>query len=250
MATLTTGLDKLISAGAVSVADCTSFYLRKGKRLFDTSGALVALIITSPLMLLCALLVRLTSRGPVLFRQTRVGRYGRPFTILKFRTLLEGSEALGSSLVLPCDPRLTPVGFFLRRTKLDELPQFVNVLRGDMSLVGPRPRVPTEVDATNPLDRILQGVRPGVTSYATAHHHMEADYCARYSDPQAAHRGLLPQKRSLDCEYLLNMSFLLDLKLLMLTLVLLYFPCRSPGTLECERGSVPADSILDRVLER
>lgn len=179
-------------------------------------------------MLLTALLVRLTSRGPVLFRQTRIGYYGRRFTVIKFRTMMEGSEALGSSVVISRDPRLTPVGNFLRRTKLDELPQFINVLRGDMSLVGPRPRVPSEIDMNDPSERILLGVRPGITSYATIHHRMEADYCARHPNPQAVHRtDLLQQKRSLDCEYVQNLTFRLDLELLLLTFMLVCVPGKS-----------------------
>jgi lipopolysaccharide/colanic/teichoic acid biosynthesis glycosyltransferase len=224
MATLTTGLNKLAAAGAVSVADGSSFYVRGGKRLFDIAAAFAGLAISSPLLLLCGLLVRLTSRGPVLFRQTRIGYRGRPFTLIKFRTMVEGSETLGSSVVVPRDPRLTPAGSFLRRTKLDELPQFINVLRGEMSFVGPRPRVPMEVDQSDPREYILQSVRPGVTSYASIHHRMEPEYCARHANPQAVHRtNLLPQKRSLDCEYVQNLTFGLDLKLLLLTFLLVCF---------------------------
>jgi len=224
MATLTTGLNNPARVGAVSVAGGSSLYARGGKRFFDIAAAFAGLAISSPLLVFCALLVRLTSRGPVLFCQTRIGYRGRPFTLIKFRTMLEGSETLGSSVVVPRDPRLTPAGAFLRRTKLDELPQLLNVLRGEMSFVGPRPRVPMEVDNSDPLEYILQGVRPGVTSYATIHHRMEADYCARQANPQTAYRtNLLPQKRSLDCEYVQNLTFRLDLKLLLLTFVLVCF---------------------------
>jgi lipopolysaccharide/colanic/teichoic acid biosynthesis glycosyltransferase len=150
MATITTGLDKFVTPAAVPAAATSSFYARRGKRLFDIAGSLVGLAISSPLLILCALLVRLTSRGPVLFRQTRVGYLGRSFTLIKVRTLVEGAEALGASLVVPGDPRLTPVGYFLRRTKLDELPQLVNVLCGDMTFVGPRPRCQVKLTRTIP----------------------------------------------------------------------------------------------------
>src|SRR5208283_1193541 len=166
--------------------------------------------------------------GPVLFRQTRVGYLGRPFTLIKFRTMVQGAETLGSSVVVIKDPRLTPVGSFLRGTKLDEIPQFINVLRGEMSFVGPRPRVPDEVDGDDPREQILQGVRPGVTSYASIHHRMEAEYCARQANPQAVfHADLLPQKRSLDCEYVQHLSLWLDLQLLSLTFMLLFVPGKS-----------------------
>ena len=227
MATITTGLDKLITPGAVFSAGTSSLYARRGKRLFDIAGSLAGLAISSPLLIFCALLVRLTSRGSVLFRQIRVGYLGRPFTLIKFRTLVKGAETLGASLVVPGDPRLTPVGHFLRRTKLDELPQFINVLRGEMSFVGPRPRVPLEVDADDPRELVLQSVRPGVTSYASIHHRMEVEYCARQANPQVAHHAdLLPQKRSLDSEYAQNLTFRRDLKLLLLTLVLVCIPGR------------------------
>jgi lipopolysaccharide/colanic/teichoic acid biosynthesis glycosyltransferase len=228
MATIATGLDKFIASGAVSAADGSSLYVRRGKRLFDIAASLAALVISGPLLILCALLVRLTSRGPVLFRQTRVGYRGRPFTLIKFRTMVQGAETLGSSVVVMGDPRLTPVGYSLRRTKLDELPQFINVLRGEMSFVGPRPRVPTEVEWDDPREQILQSIRPGVTSYATIHHRLEAEYCARQANPQVAHHAnLLPQKRSLDCEYVHNPNFRLDLKLLLLTFVLVCVPGKS-----------------------
>lgn len=203
-------------------------YGRWGKRLFDIAGAMAGLVISSPLLIFCALLVRLTSRGPILFRQTRVGYRGRPFTLIKFRTMVQGAESLGPSVVVGCDRRLTPVGNFLRRAKLDELPQFINVLRGEMSFVGPRPRVPSEVDLNDPLERILLSVRPGLTSYASIYHRREADYCARHPNPQAVHRtSLLPQKRTLDREYVRHLTLGLDAKLLLLTLVLVCVPGES-----------------------
>jgi lipopolysaccharide/colanic/teichoic acid biosynthesis glycosyltransferase len=228
MATITTSLGKSVVPAAVSAAAAPSLYVRWGKRLFDIAASIAGLAVSSPLLIFCALLVRLTSRRPVLFRQTRVGYLGRPFTLIKFRTMVQGAEALGSSVVVERDPRLTPLGTFLRRTKLDELPQFINVLLGEMSFVGPRPRVPSEVDMDDPRERVLLGVRPGVTSYASIHHRMEADYCTRQANPQAVHRAdLLPQKRSLDCEYVQNLTFRLDLKLLLLTFLLVCVPGRS-----------------------
>jgi lipopolysaccharide/colanic/teichoic acid biosynthesis glycosyltransferase len=228
MATITNGIGKSAALRSAPDAARNSFYARWGKRLFDIAGALAGLTISIPILVICALLVRLTSRGPVLFRQTRVGGLGRPFTLYKFRTMVRGAEALGTSVVIERDPRLTPVGTFLRRTKLDELPQLINVLRGEMSFVGPRPRVPSEVDLDDPSERILLSVRPGVTSCASIHHRMEADYCARQANPQAVHRtDLLPQKRSLDCEYVQNLTFRLDVKLLLLTFLLVCVPGKS-----------------------
>jgi len=200
-------------------------YRRWGKRAFDGVVSFAALIALSPILLLCALLVCLTSRGPVFFRQVRLGQHGRPFKVFKFRTMRVGADRSGPSVVVPGDPRLTLVGRFLRRTKLDELPQLLNVLRGEMSIVGPRPRVPEEVNLGQPEERALLTLRPGLTSYASVYHRMEADYCARQDNPQAVHRELiLPQKSYLDLEYVSNLSLGLDLKLILLTILLVFIP--------------------------
>jgi lipopolysaccharide/colanic/teichoic acid biosynthesis glycosyltransferase len=207
--------------------------MRGGKRCFDLAVSLAGLAILSPLMVFCALLVRLTSRGPVFFRQTRVGYGGRPFVLIKFRTMVHGSEASAAAVEIDGDRRLTSVGAFLRRTKLDEMPQLVNVLRGEMSLVGPRPRVPSEVDLDDPQQRILLMARPGLTSPASIHHRREADFCARHPNPQAVHQlKLLPQKLSLDGEYVQNPTFWGDLKLMALTFLLVLSPGR-PSAAEC-----------------
>jgi lipopolysaccharide/colanic/teichoic acid biosynthesis glycosyltransferase len=196
-----------------------------GKRAFDLLAAMVGLLVLSPILFFCALLVRLTSRGPVFFRQVRLGQHGRPFKVFKFRTMRVGADRTGPSVVVPGDQRLALIGNSLRRTKLDELPQLFNVLRGQMSLVGPRPRVPEEVDLVNPEEQTLLSVRPGLTSYASVYHRMEADYCAREDNPQAVHREvILPQKSYLDLEYVSNLSLGLDLKLILLTVLLVFIP--------------------------
>jgi exopolysaccharide biosynthesis polyprenyl glycosylphosphotransferase len=144
------------------------------KRSFDILASGVALWVLAPLLLLVALVVKVTSRGPLLFRQTRVGLHGRPFRMLKFRTMVDNAEALKAQLAaqnemdgpvfkIKHDPRITPVGRFLRKFSIDELPQLVNVLRGDMSVVGPRPPVPSEVVRYEPWQRRRLSVRPGLT---------------------------------------------------------------------------------------
>ena len=154
-----------------------------------------------------------------------MGYLGRPFALIKFRTMIQGAETLGAAVVVDGDYRLTPVGAFLRRTKLDELPQLFNVLLGEMSVVGPRPRVASEVDLNNPKERMLLTLRPGLTSPASIHHRMEADYCTRHNDPQAVHRlTLLPQKLFLDGEYVQNPTLWGDLKLIAVTSLLLCTP--------------------------
>lgn len=144
------------------------------KRLFDIVSSGVALWVLAPLLLITVALVKLTSRGPVLFRQTRVGLHGRPFRMLKFRTMVENAEALKADLAkqnevdgpvfkMKKDPRITPIGRILRKFSIDELPQLINVLRGDMSVVGPRPPVPNEVAKYEPWQRRRLSVRPGLT---------------------------------------------------------------------------------------
>ena len=139
------------------------------KRLFDIAGAAFALLLLSPLLLGAALAVALGSGWPVLFRQTRVGRHGRLFGMLKFRSMVKNAAAIGPYFTSAADPRITRVGRFIRRTSLDELPQLINVLRGDMSLVGPRPDVPAQQALYTPADWAERcRVRPGITGLAQA----------------------------------------------------------------------------------
>lgn len=179
--TLARSLDQGPSAGP---------YRRWGKRAFDLSAASVGLLVLSPILLLCAVLVRLTSRGPVFFRQKRLALHGRTFTVLKLPTMRVGADRSGSSLAVPGEQGLTPIGNFVRRTNLDELPQLFNVLRGDMSPVGARPRVPDLVNLDNPEERMLLSVRAGLTSYASLCHRMEEKYCLRQEHPKAAYREI------------------------------------------------------------
>jgi lipopolysaccharide/colanic/teichoic acid biosynthesis glycosyltransferase len=137
------------------------------KRLFDIVASAAGLILLSPVMLLTALLIKLDSRGPVFFKQQRVGKGFRPFLIYKFRTMVEDAPQRGSSITVGADPRITRIGRFLRKTKFDELPQLINVLKGDMSLVGPRPEVPRYVEMfRDDYEEILR-VRPGITDTAS-----------------------------------------------------------------------------------
>jgi exopolysaccharide biosynthesis polyprenyl glycosylphosphotransferase len=144
------------------------------KRLVDVAASSVALALLSPLMIVVAILIKLTSRGPILFKQQRVGRHGRPFHMLKFRSMVVNAEELKAKLMalneqagpvfkMKRDPRITPVGRFIRKYSVDELPQLINVLRGEMSLVGPRPPVPSEVARYEAWQRRRLSVRPGLT---------------------------------------------------------------------------------------
>ena len=141
-----------------------SFYEKTGKRVFDVAASAIGLIVFSPLFLIVAVAVKLTSRGPAIFRQIRIGQFEMPFCILKFRSMRAAPKEKGSLLTAAGDPRITALGCWLRRTKIDELPQLWNVLRGEMSLVGPRPEVPHYTSRYNARQRWVFSAKPGITS--------------------------------------------------------------------------------------
>src|SRR5215472_2480783 len=145
------------------------------KRVFDVLFSIVGLLFLSPVFALLAVAVTLSDGGPVFYRQQRVGQGGRLFAILKFRSMVVGADQIGLSITKDGDPRITRVGRLMRRTKLDELPQLWNVLRGDMSFVGPRPEVATYVDKYNQLQKEVLTLKPGITDLATLEFRKEED---------------------------------------------------------------------------
>lgn len=192
------------------------------KRLFDVLASLLGLAILSPVMMAIALAVRLDSPGPVIFRQVRVGREGRPFQILKFRTMVPRTDGPGTAapITVGGDPRITRVGSFLRQAKLDELPQLLNVLRGDMSLVGPRPEVPEYV-AHYPEDarKEILSVRPGITDSASIEFRDESAQLAESPDPERLYvEVILPRKIELYKRYVRNRTFAGDLQVILQTI--------------------------------
>lgn len=193
------------------------------KRAFDIVFASVALVLLLPLLVLFALAVALTSPGGAFFRQVRVGRHGRPFNLLKFRSMRPGSEALGQLTIGGRDPRITGVGHFLRRTKLDELPQLWNVLKGDMSVVGPRPEVPRYVALYTTDQRQVLSVRPGITGMASLDYVDENELLARSDDPERTYvEEVMPAKLALDLRYVRERTFALDLRIIAATLRLIF----------------------------
>mgnify|MGYP003466535376 FL=1 len=190
------------------------------KRSFDIICALCGLIILSPVLLLIIVLIKLTSTGPVFFRQTRVGQYEKLFQIHKFRTMIVNAEASGLKITVGRDLRITSIGHFLRKTKLDELPQLIDVLMGTMSLVGPRPEVPEYVQYyTNEIKAIVLSVRPGITDWASIKMIDENDILARASDPQQAYiQQILPEKLAYAVRYVQTRSLRLDVYLILLTI--------------------------------
>jgi lipopolysaccharide/colanic/teichoic acid biosynthesis glycosyltransferase len=199
------------------------------KRLFDVAVASTALLLLTPLLLMLALWIKLDSPGPTLFRQTRVGRAGQPFRIRKFRTmrhdpLASEAEQAGLQLTVGEDKRITRAGRFLRRSKLDELPQLFDVLQGHMSLVGPRPEVPRYV-ALYPSelrDKVLS-VRPGITDLASIEYRRESDLLAAATDPEREYREVvLPAKLQLAAQYVDQASLCFDLKLIWRTVAVVW----------------------------
>lgn len=191
------------------------------KRALDLAASGVGLLLLSPLLVCIALAVRLTSAGPVLFRQERVGRDFRRFRIFKFRTMVADAPLLGGSITAgERDPRITSLGRVLRKTKLDELPQLMNVLVGDMSLVGPRPEVPRFVEMFRADYEEILRVRPGITDLASVKYRDEASYLGQHADTEGVYvRDILPDKIKLAKRYVEQRSLLLDLKLIYTTVL-------------------------------
>lgn len=186
------------------------------KRAIDIVASAILLVLLSPLFVLLALLIRHGSKGPVFFRQERVGRASHRFRILKFRTMHTGADKQGPLITSSDDTRVTPIGRVLRSTKLDELPQLVNVLRGDMSLVGPRPQVPRFVDQFPPhLRDIILAVRPGVTGPTQIQFRHEENLLQGLADRERYYiEELLPIKCRMDVEYVQRRSLWYDLRVL------------------------------------
>jgi lipopolysaccharide/colanic/teichoic acid biosynthesis glycosyltransferase len=186
------------------------------RRLLDVTVAGVLLLVLAPLLGVLALLVRATSTGPALFRQIRVGRNGQPFVLLKLRTMR--TDTPGPLITSGADPRITSIGAWLRRTKLDEVPQLWNVLRGDMSLVGPRPELPHYVARYTPAQRAILRARPGLTDPASLAWADEAATLGRFAEPDRAYvEKVVPSKIALSLAYLERRTVWSDLAVVMRT---------------------------------
>lgn len=189
------------------------------KRFFDIVASFTGLLILFPFLLVLALLVALSSPGGVFYRQQRVGRYGRDFMLWKFRTMRPGSDKIGLLTVGGRDPRVTGIGYFLRKYKLDELPQLLNVLSGDMSLVGPRPEVRRYVDLYNEEQKRVLDVRPGITDYASIEYSNENELLAKSSDPEKTYIDeVMPAKLKLNRKYIEEKGMFKDVKIILKTI--------------------------------
>ena len=189
------------------------------KRLFDIVSSGIGLLCLAPVFVVMAIWIKLDSRGPVFYRQTRVGRYGRDFRIFKFRSMRVGSDKGRQITVGERDPRITRFGYFIRRYKIDELPQLINVFLGDMSIVGPRPEVRKYVDLYSEEQRKVFQVRPGITDLASIKYRNENELLSQVDDPDTYYIDvIMPDKLTINLEYIHHQSFMGDIKIIFNTL--------------------------------
>ena len=189
------------------------------KRLFDFTFAIFGLTILSPVLIILSLII-ITSPGPILYSQKRVGRQGRLFTLYKFRTMIHNADTMsGGSITVENDDRITAIGKLLRRWKLDELPTLWNVLKGDMSFVGPRPDVPGYADKLEGESRRVLGMRPGITGPATLKYSNEEQFLAEVDNPKKYNDEVIfPDKVKINLEYMDNLSLWMDIKIIFKTI--------------------------------
>lgn len=193
------------------------------KRIFDIVVGTLSLIVVSPIMLICAILSKLQSPGPILYRAKRVGLNGEIFLMYKFRTMVADADSISSGITAYNDPRITRIGRFLRKTKLDELPQLLNVLKGDMSIVGPRPEAPEYVKFYTKRQREVLKARPGITGPTQIENRDEEEKLKGCANTKEFYVNvLMPKKLEIDLQYVRNHNFRYDLKLLFETIIAIF----------------------------
>ena len=191
------------------------------KRLFDIVAGSLGLVVCLPLLIVIAAWVKCDSRGPVFYRGERTGRGDKPFRMFKFRTMIADAEHVGGTTTGKDDPRVTRAGRILRKFKLDELPQLINVLLGDMSLVGPRPEVSEYTDKYTEEEKLILSVRPGITDLASLRFNDLQEWVGSEDPDEAFREKVLPEKIALRLKYVREQSFLGDLKILLMTVGLI-----------------------------
>jgi len=190
------------------------------KHLFDIVFSFVGLLILSPLFLIISILIKKEDGGPIFYPGTRIGRFGEPFKMYKFRTMVVNADKIGGHSTADDDPRLLKIGKFLRKCKLDELPQLINVLKGDMSFVGPRPEVQHYVNMFTEEEKAILSVRPGITDWASLWNSDEGAILAGSKDPEKTYmEEIRPEKMRLQLKYVREQSFWVDMRIIFLTLL-------------------------------
>jgi len=216
-------MESTASTGRDMSGCASGLYVRFGKRILDILLAATALLIVCPVLLVCAIAIYLDSRGSIFYSQWRLGRNAVPFRIIKLRTMVRGADAQGSRLTASGDPRITRVGRILRRAKLDEFPQLLNVLRGEMSLVGPRPELPEFVSQYTSGERKIFDVKPGITGPASVTYIDEETVLAGSSDREEFYiNHLMREKLEMDLAYCRRVSLLNDLIIILRTATSLF----------------------------
>jgi lipopolysaccharide/colanic/teichoic acid biosynthesis glycosyltransferase len=192
------------------------------KRLFDFSFAMLSIIFVLPLLIILSISIKFSSKGPVFYKGKRVGQFGKHFLVYKFRTMVIDAEDLGGPSTSDDDPRITKIGKSLRKFKLDEIPQLINILKGEMSFVGPRPEIPDEVETYSEDEKRILLVKPGITDWASIKFHNEGEILKGSQDPHKAYREKIrPGKLKLALYYVDNRSFWIDMKIILKTLTTL-----------------------------
>ena len=190
------------------------------KRIFDIICSGLGIIVLSPVLIIIAILIKKGSDGPVFFKQIRVGEKGKNFKILKYRTMVVDAEKLGRQITVGNDNRITKIGSFLRKYKLDELPQLFNVFKGDMSLVGPRPEVPRYVELYNEEQRKVLDVKPGITDLASIEYRDENALLGTAEDPDDMYiNKIMPDKLALNLEYIRKSNVFFDIYIIINTII-------------------------------
>lgn len=192
------------------------------KRIFDIMSSFCGLVILSPILIIVAIFIKLDSNGPVFFKQKRVGKNKEIFEIYKFRTMVTDAEKLGRQITVGNDSRVTDVGKFIRKCKLDELPQLINVLKGEMSLVGPRPEVTRYVDLYDEYQKQILLVKPGITDYASIEFRNENEILGQSKNPDKTYiEDIMPAKIEFNMRYIRNISLIEDIKLILATIIVI-----------------------------
>jgi lipopolysaccharide/colanic/teichoic acid biosynthesis glycosyltransferase len=190
------------------------------KRIFDIICSSLGLVLLSPMLIIVTILIKKGSQGPVFFKQIRVGENEKEFLILKFRTMVVDAEKLGKQITIGNDSRITKIGIFLRKYKLDELPQLINVFKGEMSLVGPRPEVPRYVNLYTEEQRKVLKIKPGITDLASLRYKDESELLGDKQDPEAFYiNTVMPDKLSLNLEYMKKNNVIFDIYIIIKTIV-------------------------------
>lgn len=190
------------------------------KRIFDIVASFFGIIVLSPILIIVSLFIKIDSKGPIIFKQQRVGQYHEIFNIYKFRTMVNKAESLGKQITVGGDSRITRVGNFIRRYKIDELPQLVNVFLGDMSFVGPRPEVPKYVNLYSDEEKAILEVKPGITDLASLKYSNENDILSKVEEPEKYYIDvIMKDKIKLNLEYIEKNNLFYDIKIIFKTIL-------------------------------